>query len=281
MNKQYNKKLDYLVSKFTIASLDIWEIAEQKIKDIYNEKINPSNRHERQMLKIKKCLNILKKQSILTIEIIDRIYKILCNYKKYNYSKDELINLLKSSNEIIVLLTILKEKIFSKYNFEMAVLIFNYIRFVKDLIPVVIYPKVRDEILLNINYKNNYPYIKELVKRAIFKCMKKNVKHAYITTKQLINILNDNKKILLKKYKVRHIYIYGSYAKNEASEYSDLDIYIEVTRKYQKNKFHKKEIINYLKSILPMPLDVHVNDEEFNFETYFSEEIKQTLRKIF
>ena len=40
MNKQYNKKLDYLVSKFTIASLDIWEIAEQKIKEI--QESNPS-----------------------------------------------------------------------------------------------------------------------------------------------------------------------------------------------------------------------------------------------
>ncbi len=49
----------------------------------------------------------------------------------------------------------------------------------------------------------------------------------------LLEILNSKKKFLLKKFGVIDLAIFGSYAKNEQSENSDIDIYVEMKKEFK------------------------------------------------
>ena len=44
------------------------------------------------------------------------------------------------------------------------------------------------------------------------------------------------KDILLASFSVKHLYIFGSYSKNEINEYSDLDVFIKVKRRKKKER---------------------------------------------
>ena len=51
------------------------------------------------------------------------------------------------------------------------------------------------------------------------------------TTKEVIAKLQDNKPLLLDKYPIRSLAIFGSHARNEQAEDSDLDILVEFDEK--------------------------------------------------
>ncbi|MBI2252790.1 MAG: nucleotidyltransferase family protein [Armatimonadetes bacterium] len=68
------------------------------------------------------------------------------------------------------------------------------------------------------------------------------------------NILKENKPILKKKFKIKEIGIFGSYARNEQEENSDLDILIEF---YEPISFFTFiDIEEYLTELLGIKVDL-------------------------
>jgi hypothetical protein len=66
-------------------------------------------------------------------------------------------------------------------------------------------------------------------------------------------ILKEHKAYLTEKYYVRKIGIFGSYARNEQSDESDLDILVEFSRPVG---FEFLDLKEYLESILKKPVDL-------------------------
>lgn len=74
------------------------------------------------------------------------------------------------------------------------------------------------------------------------------------TLDEIKNIIRKNKKFLNLKYKVKKIYIFGSYVRNEQKEKSDLDILVEFESPV--SLLHIVSLENYLTDILGVKVDV-------------------------
>ncbi len=82
-------------------------------------------------------------------------------------------------------------------------------------------------------------------------------KRTYNTVKSLseiINLLQKHKEELRKEYGVKHIKIFGSYARNEQKENSDLDILVSLNGKVDLLEF--VELKFYLEEITRLPVDL-------------------------
>lgn len=74
------------------------------------------------------------------------------------------------------------------------------------------------------------------------------------TTKEnIINFLKDNKEFIYRQFSVKRIALFGSYARGEEAEDSDIDILIDTEIKDIKNRFYLKE---YLSKNLKKDVDI-------------------------
>ena len=72
----------------------------------------------------------------------------------------------------------------------------------------------------------------------------------------VLNFLRTNKDSLLSKYSLTKIGIFGSYARNEQTEMSDIDIILDF--KEDENDFYGKkyDLREYLKSVFEKEVDI-------------------------
>ncbi len=75
-----------------------------------------------------------------------------------------------------------------------------------------------------------------------------------LTTKEIKKILNENKKLLEEKYRVKKIGIFGSYIRKEAGRKSDVDILVEFSETPGFFEFIRLE--NFLKKLLGIKVDL-------------------------
>lgn len=73
------------------------------------------------------------------------------------------------------------------------------------------------------------------------------------TRKEIEQILKKNKKYLKKKFKVKEIGIFGSYARNEQLKDSDVDILVKFSDKIG---WEFIDLRDYLKEILDLEVDL-------------------------
>ena len=74
-----------------------------------------------------------------------------------------------------------------------------------------------------------------------------------MTIKEIIRIINKNRKVLNKNYSVKSVGIFGSFVRNEQVENSDIDILVEFSQPIGL-KFFTLE--NYLSEILGLKVDL-------------------------
>lgn len=72
--------------------------------------------------------------------------------------------------------------------------------------------------------------------------------------KDIKNIINKSKPFLAEKYKVKDIGIFGSYARGEQKENSDLDVLVEFNERVGFFKF--LELEEYLRELLKVNIDL-------------------------
>lgn len=78
------------------------------------------------------------------------------------------------------------------------------------------------------------------------------------TTKEnIIKFLSENREHLSERFSITQVALFGSYARDEATEDSDIDILIDTKVKDAKNRFYLKE---YLSQNLNRDVDVCYSD---------------------
>jgi len=77
------------------------------------------------------------------------------------------------------------------------------------------------------------------------------------TKEEILDFLRENKNLFRKKFGVKSIMLFGSYARDEATEESNIDIAIEHKEKSFDNLFNVKEILEnkFKKSIRVVYID--------------------------
>jgi uncharacterized protein len=100
------------------------------------------------------------------------------------------------------------------------------------------------------------------------------------TQEDLFKIIDTFIQKVSQEIKIDALYLFGSYAKGNAKEYSDIDLAI-VSENFEGSRFFDKKKLN--KFILSTSSDFEVhpfNTKEFNKENPFVEEILKTGIKI-
>lgn len=92
-----------------------------------------------------------------------------------------------------------------------------------------------------------------------------------MTKEYILNFLKTNKRLLNEKYNVTIIGLFGSYARNEANENSDIDIAITSTKK---DFFLREDLREFLESSFHLKVDIGYID---SFREYYKEKIKKEL----
>ena len=78
-----------------------------------------------------------------------------------------------------------------------------------------------------------------------------------LTKEQIVETLKENKDFLKKNFNVDNIILFGSYARNEATEESDIDILIECEKKTFRNYIN---ILRFLEKLFHKKIDVIYKD---------------------
>lgn len=92
----------------------------------------------------------------------------------------------------------------------------------------------------------------------------------------VIDTLQRNKRIFREKYGIQNLYLYGSFARNNASNESDVDVLIDAPRKYKKYKNYL-EMKYLLQKELNREVDLVYID---SLNPVIKEEIKEESIKI-
>ena len=82
-----------------------------------------------------------------------------------------------------------------------------------------------------------------------------------IDKKTVLQRINSNKDNLIKQYGVKTIWLFGSFVRDESTEYSDVDLYVEFYDEKTEEEYLKFE--TYMKSILKRRVDMHIEGKVY------------------
>jgi predicted nucleotidyltransferase len=92
-----------------------------------------------------------------------------------------------------------------------------------------------------------------------------------MTKAEILDLLNKKKPYLAKNFGVESIALFGSYARDEADEDSDIDIVIHASVKSFTNRYNLKR---YLEEVFKKPVDIGYYD---SLRTFIKKEIEKDL----
>ncbi len=271
MKIKYNKKIDYLIAKFTYRKY-LGATDEREWRAVYHEKIPPKSQAQDFMIRVKKVLKFIKSDDCqFNYESIVSTYKIILKEDPVQFNEKKLKNYIQNIQEIKkhqsyqAYIELIRLQPFFKYNCEMAILIFNLMKIKSNQLPIVFYPKDVKEINQAIREKQPEGMIMALIIQNAHKTIEQNKWHRFISKEEIIEKIFKLKLELYEKFGVISMGIYGSYARGEENEYSDLDIFIKVIDSKKQDVFNKKRIFVYLTEKLGLNVDGKCDDIEFKY----------------
>jgi hypothetical protein len=216
-------------------------------------------------------LEILTKESIQAIhqviaqtgisvneELISRISAI--------YGKAKLIE-----KAIKLFLELIEGQYFLDKTYEMASLILNKILIDHQYCPVIFYPQTIERILhMSQNQESN-----EIIDQLIYSIFMNTYYHYNRKTSikaqnDIFNVILEHEALLRDLYGITSIGLFGSFAREEQHEFSDIDIWIKCDSKLSKSD--KYAIRSFLHTLLDLYVDLNVWRDEAS-ETLFRDAI--------
>ena len=86
-------------------------------------------------------------------------------------------------------------------------------------------------------------------------------KYDLIDKKTVITRILNNKDTLITKYNVKTIWLFGSYVRDESTEYSDVDLYVDFSADKTKEEF--EEFKSFMEQILKRRTDIHIEGKVY------------------
>ena len=260
---EYNPKIDFKVinllnpkhdvinnyfEKVKIFKYDTPHISEQgkwfkKIKDIYFYLIN------NEILTIDSFVYAAKE---LECEVdYEKVNKII----KYNITKDI------PKDSVWLLKEIWKEKPIGKYSYLLAVLVMNSILKKNQYVPIIFIDRYNS--FINQMIEDGISYESLFYILSIYEDMSLKYKDKYdlIDKKTVITRILNNKDTLITKYNVKTIWLFGSYVRDESTEYSDVDLYVDFSADKTKEEF--EEFKSFMEQILKRRTDIHIEGKVY------------------
>lgn len=262
----YNTKIDYKMLYFLNPKLDTTKNY-YETKSIYQKNANYVSEQGKWFKKLKNVYEYLL--------LNDLDFEKILNYSVKEFETDvnenaklKIINNFKNlkNNDIIYLATcFLREIIFNKplnkYSDELAILIFNAIIKKAGFVPIIFVNDYR-AFIKSIIYKKITIYsLIDVLASYEDLSIKYDKKYDPLSKEDIVKIIKNNEKLLKQKYDVKKIWLYGSFVRNEANEFSDIDLYVD----FFSNKTEEEliEMQEYFVKLLKRDIDMLVENKEY------------------
>lgn len=262
----YNTKIDYKMLYFLNPKLDTTKNY-YETKSIYQKNANYVSEQGKWFKKLKNVYEYLL--------LNDLDFEKILNYSVKEFETDvnenaklKIINNFKNlkNNDIIYLATcFLKEIIFNKplnkYSDELAILIFNAIIKKAGFVPIIFVNDYRAFIKRIIYKKITIYSLIDVLSSYEDLSIKYDKKYDPLSKDDIVKIIKNNEKLLKQKYDVKKIWLYGSFVRNEANEFSDIDLYVD----FFSNKTDEEliEMQEYFVKLLKRDIDMLVENKEY------------------
>jgi len=226
MNFNYNPKFDYLICRTLAKPRPNWN--EMRLRKVFYGEADPKTQVEKRILILKEILN----------HALNHDYqKIHFQMLKTEISNEKLETLraLKNTTADGLMLCALIEEF---DDFDFASLVFNVVRIEQSLNPLLFQSDFAHAIAVAAQSKDN-GIIQSLLNVLEIHSEKMNRRIGIVAPRTIFERIRNQKDNLM-KFGIKELYVYGSYARGNPTEYSDLDILA----------FGESEVNDYGKTLL-------------------------------
>ncbi len=265
---EYNPKIDFLFLYYMNPKFVYIENFEE-LKTFYRKKTKPVSEQGIWFEKMFNAYNLIKLHGVTNFTLKKAI-EILDDSKKNNIEIDifirdytEINQLYFENSYLIILQYLLKNNYFKEYNYEMTAIIFNAELIKRNIIPIIFTRVYMEYLHEKINKKISIEGLDRIIGSFYDLSNKYLKKYDLMSKQEVIDILIKNKYDLLERFNITKIWLYGSFVKEYATEFSDVDLFVEF-------KFSKKIDLNFLKKQLAFLFNrsVDIQQEGFYKESY-------------
>lgn len=270
--REYNPKIDFKMLYFVNPNkTTYYEI--KGFREIFYKNEKPKDDDEKIFKRLIDFYNEAKSLKLTNSNLkylIEKFTKIKnLSFNSINDTKDNLKrnNQLKEISKF--LFNVLHHQEFGKYTTSVGIVIFNAYLFQNNYYPMIfrfcdlnwIYEKVK-------NYQNIIWFYTYLSQNIDFSKYYKQ-SYGYITKKELLNKISLIKNRLIEIYKVKKLWLYGSFAREEQSKYSDIDFFVEYSEEQDNNA-----VRIFLQEHLKRPINIFIEGHSYSLnDPYIEREV--------
>ena len=195
----------------------------------------------------------------LTIDRVTKMYQILENHNTVQISEefiDEFSGMDTVEKMITGFIKLIQEKTFLESTVEMTIMIFNCQMIKQKYCPIVFYPNITKQLVEAIESSESQNKIYAQFHHAYFNTINKlNRRHNTKSQEEIINLILNHQHMLKDLYKIESFGLFGSFARGDQNEYSDIDVWIKV---YGWISYQTKYLIrSLLEAILDLGVDIN------------------------
>lgn len=265
IGENYNPKIEYKMLYFLNPKLDT-SINYYETVNIFYEDVPYVSEQGKWFAKIKKVYVYLLNNELDLDELFNyasKEFETELNHGKVNEIKKALKYF--EQKEVTYyatwfLKTILNFRpLYEKSNI-LGILIFNAIIRKQNYVPMIFMPDYISFVQKIVDKGvtlNSLRAILAIYEDLSFKYEKK---YAPLTKNEILNIIRNNKDKLIKDFHLKKVWLYGSFVRNEATDYSDIDLYVE----FNQNKSNEgiQSVKNFFETILGRIVDMQIEHQD-------------------
>ena len=267
MNYKYNPKIDIKFLTHISNEYDNFS-SELHIKNVYRGKVVAKTFSDKIFERNALAFSFIKNIQNLSLSDIEYIVSLFDKTFVLNEGETKkFINLILSkksdySIEVMVDLFLKSLELFqsSDKQMDLSILFCNFSRINNGVYPIIFFNSYKFYIRQAIkNGSLTKEYLIDLFDKLELKTNRYNNPHEFISLEDIIKSLLNIRSSLENRFDIETLSIYGSYSRNEATEYSDLDLLISIS--FNIEQYNKKVLIDFLKENLHLPVDILIKEE--------------------
>lgn len=261
---EYNPKIDFKLLYFLNPKLDKTKNYNEVV-DIFKKKNKFISEQGKWFSKVSAVFNYLLENKFLCKETFNFIAKQFETTVEYKIMEGIISQHLEIGSEDVpyeatwLLRAIMYERPFKEYSDTIAVIMFNAFLKIYGYIPIIFLDDYFKFIKRMIESGITVQSLKDLL--SIYKDLsfKYEKKYEKLSKQDIITTIARNKNELVQKHGVKAIWLYGSFVREEANAYSDIDLYVSFDEK--KSQEHLINTKKYLEELLGRSVDMSLDSK--------------------
>lgn len=271
INDFYNPKIDFKMIYFLNPKVDI-KNNYYETRDVYMKNCNFVSEQGMWIKRLKKVYDYLFNNQLNIHEVFliaAKEFDTKINKEKVDDIVKQYLNINHSDSIYLatwLLKTIIYESPLLNFSDELAILFFNSILKKNSYIPMIFLKDYRLFLKKLIFKKITISSLINVLSIYEDISIKYDNKYKLISKEQVVQIIKANKENLINNLDVTKVWIYGSFVREEANEFSDVDLYVKFSKK--KSCEEIDEVQKFFENILERHVDMLIENEDYlNFSS--------------